>query len=296
MSEINFIEHGDIDFRRWDALMEGAVNSSVYGYSWYLDAITGGHWHALVYGDYQAVFPLPVRNKFGLIPYVYQPFFCQQLGLFAKADFEADQRIFIDAIPKKYKRIHLQLNARFPLNTTHKNRPNYTLPLVADYESLKNHFKEDALKNLKKSEKKDITYRENVPADLVLDLHKNTWGALNPGVKAADYSRFIQACEAAEKSGKYYSIAAYENDQLLGGAIFMLSSVYLHYLVSGPTAAGRKLSIMHGIMDHAIRKYAGSGLTLDFEGSRIPEVAKFYEKWGSERHEYFEILLNRPLF
>jgi hypothetical protein len=49
---------------------------------WHLDR-TAVVWDALVWGDYEFVMPLPVRKKWG-IQYVYQPLFCQQLGIFPK--------------------------------------------------------------------------------------------------------------------------------------------------------------------------------------------------------------------
>jgi hypothetical protein len=60
----------------------------------------------------------------------------------------------------------------------------------------------------------------------------------------------------------------------------------LYYLFAAPTILGRKQNITHFFIDGLIKRYAGSELILDFEGSMIPGVARFYKKWGSKVESY----------
>ena len=83
-SQVKYINHKDIDAEKWALCIENAENSRIYANIWHLDR-TAIVWDALVYGDYKFVMPLPIRNKFG-ISYVYQPLFCQQLGIFPEPD------------------------------------------------------------------------------------------------------------------------------------------------------------------------------------------------------------------
>jgi hypothetical protein len=292
MSELKFKYREEIDIERWNSLMDTAVNSMIYGYSWYLDAITDGRWGAVIDSEYRAVFPLPWRRKFG-VSYIYQPYFCQQLGLFAHKEYNKDQSEFVAAIPKKFKRIHLQINSDFNFTGDNKPRPNYLLDLTGSYTDLQSAYKEDAVKNLKKTSKLNVEYSEIRDPELVLELHKNIWGDKNPEIRESDYLRFTKACMEAHHRDMLWSITASSDGVVLGSAIFLKSPKYLHYLISGPTLEGRKLSIMHGIIDYAIKAHAGSGLILDFEGSKIPDVAAFYAKWGSTVKNYKEILINR---
>ena len=96
---IHYIEHKDIDFEKWDACVANSFNRLIYGFSWYLDVVCDD-WDALVLNDYEAVFPLPKRKKWG-IEYVYHPFFCQQLGVFSKKEVAIE--LFLNSIPKKIK-------------------------------------------------------------------------------------------------------------------------------------------------------------------------------------------------
>jgi Acetyltransferase (GNAT) domain len=292
MSEIRFIQRKDINTDLWDLCIDQSQNAYIYGYSWYLDAITDGQWAAVIYGNYEAVFPLPWRKKY-LISYIYQPFFCQQLGLFAPVDFKLTQDEFIHAIPKQFKKVHLQLNSHFPLTLQAVSKPNYMLHLGSNYATLKLHFKSDALKNLKKSEKLQLTFKEDLSPESIMALYQPVWGELNQHVKMKDNKRFIDACNKANEKGRYIGLGVCLNEELLGAGIFLVSNKRIHYLVSGPTEAGRKLSIMHRVLEYVIRKYAGQDLILDFEGSSIPDVAKFYEKWGSQKEFYWEILVRQ---
>ena len=71
---IIYLQNHEIDYDRWDSCVSSSDNRLIYAFSWYLDLVCRD-WDALVYNDYQAVFPLPKRRKWS-IEYIYQPFFC----------------------------------------------------------------------------------------------------------------------------------------------------------------------------------------------------------------------------
>lgn len=291
MPELKFLNRSEIDEIKWDSCVDSALYNSVYGYSWYLDAITDQNWSAVILEDYKAVFPLPWRKKYGIF-YIYQPFFCQQLGIFSSvSDLNTDD--FVLAIPKKFKRIHLQLNHYYPHNLKTREHPNYILNLNQSYKELRTNFKQDAIKNLKKSEKKQFQYDENIPVSQVIDIHRNFWGSKEDALSQADYQRFELACKYAKNRNRLLTIAVGDADTILGASIFMQANRRLHYLVSAPTDAGRVYSIMHAIVNYVIEKYSEQDILLDFEGSKIPEVASFYKKWGSTVEQYYEVKINK---
>lgn len=284
------MKHKNIDPVKWDQCISKSLSENIYGYHWYLNAVADYQWDAIVMDDYNAVFPLPVRKKFGL-PYIYQPFFCQQLGVYGN-DINLVQNDFLNCIPPKFKKIHLQLNSIFKLDTKSKLRPNYILDLHDSYELIRKGYKQDALKNLKKCARSEIVYSIDAMPEEVIGLHRNVWGLLDQKLSDHDYKRFAQACNAASEHGRYYGIKATLMGETIGAAIFLRSETRLHYMVSGPTETGRKHSVMHGIMDFAIRTFSNQNLILDFEGSSIPEVALFYEKWGSKKTEYHQVKIS----
>ena len=68
---IQYLEHNQIDKKKWDATIEECGN--IYAYSWYLDVVHP-QWEALVEGDYDTVMPLTGGEKFG-VHYLFQPYF-----------------------------------------------------------------------------------------------------------------------------------------------------------------------------------------------------------------------------
>lgn len=279
MAGIRYLKHEAIDHAAWNRCISNSLNPQVYGYSWYLEAITAGQWDALVFGDYEAVFPLAWRRKFGL-KVVYQPFFCQQLGLFAPEGFTGKQADFLKAIPKQFVKVYLQLRPQVETGLPLEVKPNFILSLNAPYDTLKQGYNSDARKNLKSglSDELTITYIDSPQP--VIELYKEVWGPLNPHVSELHYDRFAAACIEAQKHDAILCVEARNNGTLLGRAIFLKSPSFLHYVCAAPTDEGKKSGVMHHIIDFIIKEYSGQALFLDFEGSAIPSVARFYQKFN----------------
>lgn len=292
MPEIIYVKRSSIDTQKWDACIDADTEPQLYGYSWYLDAIADGQWDALIYGDYKAVFPLPRQRKWGVLV-VYQPFFCQQLGLFSSLD-SLEQNDFLKAIPKAFFKVHLQLRNQKNLGTELAMRTNYVLNLNRPYQEIADGYSSDCKKNLRKAERESVQIIETKNPSEVIDLYKKVWGPANKVVKEIHYQRFDNACERAKLHNAIVCLKAVKGEQILGRAIFLKSKSFLHYVCAAPTAEGKALGIMHSIIDHAIQQYARTNIKLDFEGSEIPGVAEFYQKFGPERSDYF--VFNRKLF
>src|SRR5688572_4274032 len=87
-----YLTHDQINFAEWDRCLEKAGNGNIYGYSWYLN-IVSPNWGAIVKpanDGYSAIMPIPKRKKFGLLDYIIQPIFTQQLGVYYTRPFSAD--------------------------------------------------------------------------------------------------------------------------------------------------------------------------------------------------------------
>jgi hypothetical protein len=60
---------------KWNDCIRKSPNGLMYGLTWFLDALVD-RWEGLVWEkdkEYIAVFPIPIRKKFGF-KYVYPPF------------------------------------------------------------------------------------------------------------------------------------------------------------------------------------------------------------------------------
>ena len=149
---IQYLTQQQIDKDKWDACLDRAANKLVYGYSFYLDAMSK-HWDGLVLNDYEAVMPLTWNKKYG-IDYLYQPFCCAMLGVFGSGIHTADTTGFMQQVPRKFRYWDIYLN---PSNTAGNGafnfyeRKNYTLALGQPYIQLYHNFSNNIKRNIKKS-------------------------------------------------------------------------------------------------------------------------------------------------
>jgi len=83
MNKIKYIKRADLLIEKYDTCIDLAINSRIYAYSWYLDVVAD-HWDALVYGDYEAVMPIPkLKLKRNLwFPKNIYTSFCSTIGDF----------------------------------------------------------------------------------------------------------------------------------------------------------------------------------------------------------------------
>lgn len=290
---IRYLQRPQIDPIKWNESVLKSRIPQAYALFDYLDKITNNQWSALVYGDYEAVFPLPMKEKFG-IRYVVQPVFCQQLGGFGSNE-NVSTMDFVKAIPKRFLRVRLNLNPYFdkqtklPLDT----KTNFLLSLSSQPE-----YNKDCKKNLLGLQKHPIQYEENkISIREAINVYREAWGDTNQRLTTNDYQRFENACETLQAlHGGVLTISAThtETNELLGAAILLRlinlqdeQTQLLQYVCAGPTAAGKTLGIMHGIIDTAIQKHLGPNTVFDFEGSSIASVAAFYKKFGPTDNPYY---------
>jgi len=168
---IRHLQHKQIDPLKWDGAIFRSRVPQAYALFGYLNKITDNHWSALVYGDYEAVFPLPLKQKFG-ITYVVQPIFCQQLGAFGTCT-NVSTMDFVNAIPKHFVRVRMNLNPYFDK----QNKPvltvktNLVLPLSSQPD-----YNKDCRKNLLGLQKYPIQFEDNMFV-LVPPLRENQWAS-----------------------------------------------------------------------------------------------------------------------
>jgi hypothetical protein len=108
---IKYLKHEQIDPEKWNAAVLSSETPLFYALFGYLDCVTENRWDALIFNEYEAVFPLPYKKKWGL-KYLVQPVFCQQLGAFG-SNKSVTTGDFLRAIPKGFLRVRLNLNGYF---------------------------------------------------------------------------------------------------------------------------------------------------------------------------------------
>jgi len=279
---IKHLSHNEINLQKWDACVLNACNSLVYAESWYLD-IVSPNWEALISGDYEYVMPLPIKKKFG-IPFLVQPPLTQQLGIFSfhKID-ENTMEHFARKIP--YRSYHLNFNEQNPYSRGAK-QPNFVLDLNKNYETLSAEYSTNTKRNIKKAQHAAVYVSENVNTEQFLSFYFSEEDHIDKPNKNIT-TNIVETGYRKEKLYFYGALNA--ENELISVLCLLRSEKRLVYLLAASNSKGKELSAMSLIVDKVIRNFAGSNSILDFEGSKVEGIARFYQGFGAKKKFYFEI-------
>lgn len=294
-SQLKYIANKEIDTHKWDRCIGNSANSRVYAFSWFLDR-AAKHWDALVWGDYEFVMPLTFKRKLG-ITYLYQPTFCQQLGIFPEPPKQIVEK-FAQNISEKFRYIQIQvtplINSENPGQFTITGKTNLVLPLMSSYDELAREFSQNTRRNIARAKKEGLSIVRGLnPADYI--AAKKDADRVKSKLQTFDTLSQIISFSLSESTGTIYS-AYTPHNELCSGAFFVRSGNRVVYLSAFSTEKGKLNSAMHLIVDEFIRDFSGSNILLDFEGSSIEGVARFYKGFGALTETYHQLTLNRLPF
>jgi hypothetical protein len=291
-----FIPSHALNLSQWEACLAQSPEDLLYAQAWYLDVVCA-RWSAVVEvqdGCYVSVLPLPEKHTAGLRQ-VYQPFFTQQLGLFTTpASRHTRVEAYLALIPGSYWRVSLQLNTRNRLDPGTagpefklKQRTTYHLALDRPYETIWQGYSQNQKRNIRKG----ADCCRVVPGDMdrLLALFRENKGPQVPELGEKDYARLARLYQEIDRRHCGQVLELWAAAELLAAGLFLCSGRYVVYLFGASTAAGRRQAAMARLLDWVIRQQAGSGRILDFEGSDIPGLAKFYAGFGARPVPYVSL-------
>ena len=297
---IEYVKHNKVNLKKWDDCIRTAVNGNLYAFSWYLNIVSEG-WDALVLNDYEAVMPLTHKKKYGF-QIILQPYFTQQLGVFSTRASTPDlTKAFLDAIPKSFRYMIINLNKYNQLTTPYQPfrvNHNFELDLIFTHEQQSKKYSENTRRNIAKAKEAGLSVTSNTCSvnDFIQLLKKNV------GVKVEDLPqekyddiRKIISFAMQGRFGETLLVYSRENE-LLAAVFFVFSHKKAIYLFAASSEEGKKQRAMFLLVDEFIKKYSEKNLILDFEGSNIEGLARFYQGFGAIDCEYVTIKQNRLPF
>lgn len=292
MNQISYIENNQINRSKWDGCINQAIGGVVYGYSWYLDIVCP-NWNALVLGDYEAVMPLTGKNKLGF-NYLFQPYFTQQLGVFSKEKPNSSLiNSFITSIPKKYKYIEINFNYlnSFSESDSFLKQVTCHLDLISPYEKLRKGYNQNTLRNIKKAQESGIVISKGLQINTFIEFKKMTVQVPFP---EAEYLKLRKIVSQALMKNMGEIWCAYNTvNELVAVAFFLFSHHFTYMLVSASNTEGKNSSAMFLLFDKFINEKSTHPITLDFEGSNIPNIARFFLGFGSVPVNYYRLKMNK---
>lgn len=283
---IKYLKHNQIDKTKWDYCVENSANCIVYGMSWYLDIVCE-NWDALVSDDYEAVMPLPWKSKLG-IKYIYHPFFAQQLGLFYQNHADDQVYEFLQKIPSKFLKYETSINYLNQVKKLSLNiKTNHILGLNKNYGDLYSSFSQNTKRNIKKAEKNSPIVHSSITIPAFLTLKKqnnvNHLSETHFNILEKLFTKLIN-----NKHAKIIGISTMQNE-LLGAALFVSFKKRIIYLFSASSMEGKDQKVMFAILNKVIKEHAGQNKVIDFEGSMIEGVARFFKGFGAVTETYYRV-------
>jgi hypothetical protein len=285
MFAIEIIPASQINFLAWDKCIQASKQNLIYGTTQWLNNLCD-NWYGIVWNDYETVMPVCYRKKWG-IPYAYMPPFTQQLGIFGPTNITFETHFYKSI---SYGDYHFNTHHYFN-NAVAKT--NFVIDLSVLYHTIAARYKKDLQHNLKKAAKEGFEYKE-VSISVALSLYQQYYATRTPHVKAIHYFKFGNLCSLLEQQQRCFARCIYNNsNQIMAVALLVRHEKRIYNMMNTTTPAGRNSEANHFLLDRIFHEFAGNDLIFDFEGSDLPGVKSFYEKFAPTSEPYFHLHFNR---
>lgn len=274
---IHFVSYKNLDYQKWDKCIDDSINGTFYPKSWYLDIVCE-QWNALVLNDYEAVMPLPSRKKWG-VKYIYQPFLCQQLGVFhTHQKYAVDD--FISAIPKDILRFTINLNAHNTSNSfVVKTNVNYLLPLNKTIDELRTNYSKSHLKNLRRANKHNLSIASKPDSAEIFYEKKLRLASNFMSSKQLELEMKIIKESIALGKGEMFSVIG---DEANCCSVFLINDNQKLFLLSSYSDNEGKSKLAYFfLLDYIFSLEKFRGFIFDFEGSNLKGVAQRNKGFGA---------------
>jgi hypothetical protein len=291
---INYLENSEIDREKWDYCVRNSPRPKPYGLSWYLDIMSPG-WQAMTDDDYEAVFPLPLRKKYG-VTYLTTPVFLQQLGAYSP-DKSTKKAIdeFLEFMPGFYWLVDINVGQRTSLDNFRVTmRANYELDLSKSYDKLREKFSNHCRRNIEKASIKRPEIVSDITPGELIALFQSNKGSDIKGIKSINYQRLNSLMNFCIKNKKGRILGVRKSRRKILYGMFLIEvkgNINMLFVVN--TDESREKRIGYYVVNELIREAASTKTILDFAGSSVPSIASFMESFGSANVPYYRIYRNR---
>lgn len=278
---IRRLKYNEIDFEKYTQCLENSAQRKYSAAKQFLDISSDKKWELLVYGDYEAVMPVPYVFKSG-IKIVHNPMLCQQLGVFSKEDNIEINEQFLGFLEKNYLIRIYSFNEFNHFKTSLKSKKNYLI-LPNDYETVYSKYSPKRKRKLrldeeivKNSEIKDISFSQAESF-----IKENFLGA----DKDEDIDSFIKIFKDMFEANCLSFSAFYLNQRIINIIVMYVDDFNAALLGTFNDKESVKVSGASVLIDKYIKENIQTKI-FDFEGSELPNVEEFFRGFRPELRPY----------
>jgi hypothetical protein len=208
------------------------------------------------------------------------------MGIFSsKTIHDEDTRAYLSAIPKKYLQADLILNRQNEILDANVQLVSHELNLQKPYPNLRAQYSQNTVRNIRDGEGQGtvITFGESVVEETVRLFRENRGQEAAVHFQDADYKRLFSVAQALDNARALRTVSAHTSEgTLIAGALFVMDGPRLWFWFSGRDNQYASHKPIFLLMDAVIRQFSEQALTLDFNGSSNPNVARMYRSFAGE--------------
>jgi hypothetical protein len=291
---IRYLKREDINLQKWDECILRSTSPQIFGCSFYLDACCPD-WSALILNDYEAVFPIYIKEKF-FIKYISQPYFVRHFGIYSKNQ-TIDLTPWIEALNNFAK--YIQINVFnltdlifgfFPFIKTEKKYQ--SLNLNHNYVTLKKNYSDSHLRKIKKISPLETSFVEISDYSIYIKEFKTTVAEKKLNYSESHFTTLLQLMNTLPKHCNVISRGLMLNGELVAGAYFVQYNNRILYLKGFRKFNTENDGGMFLLFDSIIKENSNLPLTLDFGGSNNSNVRQFFKGFGAEDSVYLHLEKN----
>lgn len=271
--------------------MQNAQPLLPYAFSWYLDAVAE-NWDGLVYGEYEAVMPLTWFRKLG-VKCLYQPYYCQQAGVFSINPLQEEfLQGFLHYCTQTYLYVSINLNSSNGYsNNALKIKPkkNLLLELKGDYDMLRKSYSENHRRNIAKAQKNKLLFETSTKDEgAFVKFYLANINREKLKFKGRHEKAFKKLVHALLTNGlAEIAVVKQPEGEWLSASLLIQHGSRIINIINASSSHGKANGAAHFLFDNVIKQNTNRGLILDFEGSSIPSIARFYEGFGAQEEFFY---------
>lgn len=289
MNNVAFITREKIDVAQWDSCVANSPANLPYAHTWYLDAVAQ-HWDGLVLNNYEAVMPVPWYWMLA-VKKVYQPHYCQQGGIFSAQPVDAKiVSLFLHEMNKHFYTCYVHLNYSNQIQVAAQGftlRTNLILDLNYSYEKLQNAYSQNHQRNIRKAVKAQLVYGTSDDNEAFYNFYISTLKTGREVFKSIHQQALVKLLKVLrERDVLTVKVVQNSAGNWLAACLLVQCKNRFINLINTSSPAGRSVGASHYLFNRIIEEYSPGKHVLDFEGSSLPTIARFYEGFGAVKQPY----------
>lgn len=300
-----------LDAEAWDGFVSRSPQGNIYHCHPYLSNLLPGWQVVLIEEGNQivAAFPFKSHRKWG-VTYALQPHFAQYLGmLFASKSDQVYKNLEFQKKAIQLIHEHLPSGLRYLsyhfapefeydqpliwLGWKHRMRYTYWVDIRKGYESFLQCCASHVRREIKKADEAGLVVRAENKPESVVEILKTAKPEAAKGIENQFFEALCSNSRHYFESQQSCCLLAYDGEKPVAGIIYFFFKNKMIYYQGSTLPAYKNSGAMSKIIAEGVRLFGSKYEYLDFDGSMIEPIERFFRGFGAFPVRYGNFTLDR---